>query len=215
LYCNGKLVHESDDRGLTTGQVGLATFRGTRAEFKQFQVGDRVKGDAAPAGLAERVAKSVTDIPTDAPPRPDLVEKFVPDGDAGLVAVRERARLLELQAAQLRVLAHEVHQRRTLKELAKAVVGKEEAIDLLRAALVIARLDNEELDVEHYRKEVDRLARDIAAGLPAGADEAAKLAALNKGLFEERGFHGSRGDYYHKSNSYLNEVIDDREGLPI
>src|SRR5262249_33644410 len=37
----------------------------------------------------------------------------------------------------------------------------------------------------------------------------------NKALFQERGFHGSRNDYYHKSNSYLNEVLDDREGLPI
>ncbi len=33
--------------------------------------------------------------------------------------------------------------------------------------------------------------------------------------FTERGFHGSRGDYYNRSNSYLSEVIDDREGLPI
>src|SRR5204862_7877573 len=39
--------------------------------------------------------------------------------------------------------------------------------------------------------------------------------ALNKYLFTERGFHGSRGDYYNRSNSYLSEVIDDREGLPI
>src|SRR5262249_21123476 len=29
------------------------------------------------------------------------------------------------------------------------------------------------------------------------------------------GFHGSRTDYYNPSNSYINEVIDDREGLPI
>jgi serine protease Do len=71
------------------------------------------------------------------------------------------------------------------------------------------------LDVEHYRKEVERLAREVAGGLPKDADDRAKLAALNKALFEERGFHGSRGDYYHRSNSYLNEVIDDREGLPI
>jgi regulator of sirC expression with transglutaminase-like and TPR domain len=215
MYCNGQLVHESDDRGLTEGKVGLATFRGTRAEFKQFQVGETVKSDSAPAGLAERVAKSVEDIPTDVPPRRDLVNKLVPDGDAGMAALRDRARLLEQQAAQLRVLAREVHHRRTLGELARAVAGKEDDIDLLRAALIVARLDNEELDVEHYRKEVDRMAREIGAALPKGADEAAKLAGLNKALFEERGFHGSRGDYYHRSNSYLNEVIDDREGLPI
>jgi regulator of sirC expression with transglutaminase-like and TPR domain len=80
---------------------------------------------------------------------------------------------------------------------------------------MIARLDNEELDVEHYSREVERMVREINASIPKGADEAAKLAALNKALFQDRGFHGSRGDYYHRSNSYLNEVIDDREGLPI
>jgi regulator of sirC expression with transglutaminase-like and TPR domain len=215
LYCNDHLVLESDDKGLTEGKVGLATFRGTKAEFKDFQVGEKVKTGAATAALVERVTKSVRDIPTGAPPAPDLVEKLLPDGDAGMAVLRERARLLERQALQLRVLAREVHHKRTLKELAKAVEGKEDDIDLLRGALLIARLDNEELDVEHYRKEVERMAREIGAGLPKGADEAAKLAALNKSLFQERGFHGSRGDYYHKSNSYLNEVIDDREGLPI
>jgi serine protease Do len=215
LYCNGKLVHESDDRGLTGGAVGLAAFRGTSAEFKHFRVGDKVKSDAVPDGLSERIAALVKDIPTDTPPKPALVEKLIPDGDTCMTLLRERARRLEQQAAQLRVLAREVHQRRTLQELTKAVAGKEEDIDLLHAALLIARLDNEELDVEHYRKEVDRLAREINAGIPKGAAEAAKVTALNKALFEERGFHGSRGDYYHKSNSYLNEVIDDREGLPI
>jgi regulator of sirC expression with transglutaminase-like and TPR domain len=38
---------------------------------------------------------------------------------------------------------------------------------------------------------------------------------LNRYFFKERGFHGSRADYYSRSNSYLSEVIDDREGLPI
>jgi regulator of sirC expression with transglutaminase-like and TPR domain len=215
LYCNDKLVLESDDRGLTTGQVGLASFRGTRAEFKGFQVGKEVKTNAVPNGLPERVAKLVKDIAPDAPAKANLVDRLLPDGEAGLAALRERARLLEQQATQLRLLAQQVHARRTLNELAAAVAGKEDDIDLLKAALLIARLDNEELDVDHYRKEVDRLAREIGGTLSQGADEAAKLAALSKALFQERGFHGSRGDYYHRSNSYLNEVIDDREGLPI
>ncbi len=216
LYCNDKLVYESTDRGFTEGKVGLATFRGTSAEFKNFQVGDKIKMSAVPNGLAERLARLMKDLPAGgAPPKSALADRLLPDGDAGIAALRERARQLEQQAAQLRVLAREVHERRTLNELAKAVAGPEDDIDLLRAALLIARLDNEELDVEHYVKEVDRLGREIAAALPKGADEAAKLAALNKALFEERGFHGSRNDYYHKSNSYLNEVIDDREGIPI
>ena len=42
-----------------------------------------------------------------------------------------------------------------------------------------------------------------------------KVDALNRFLFEENGFHGSRLDYYHQANSYMNRVIDDRVGLPI
>jgi regulator of sirC expression with transglutaminase-like and TPR domain len=38
---------------------------------------------------------------------------------------------------------------------------------------------------------------------------------LDKYLFEQLGMRGSQSEYYTRSNSYLNEVIDDREGLPI
>src|SRR5439155_15896249 len=78
-----------------------------------------------------------------------------------------------------------------------------------------AKLDNDDLNVEAYRKEVERLARELRAKLREGADDKAKLAALNAFLFQEQGFHGSRADYYNRSNSYLNDVLDDREGLPI
>jgi len=148
-------------------------------------------------------------------PKPELLNKLVPDGAASLTVLRERARQLEQQAAQLRQLALAVHRQRVQTELAAAVKGKEADIDLLHAALLIARLDNDELDVDAYRAEVERMAKKIAAGLAKDAGEKAKLEALNKFLFAERGYHGSRGDYYHRSNSYLNEVIDDREGLPI
>ena len=47
----------------------------------------------------------------------------------------------------------------------------------------------------------------------ASADDATKLKTLNNYLFVEQGYHGSRSDYYNRSNSYLNEVLDDREGL--
>ena len=147
--------------------------------------------------------------------KPELVDSLVSDAPASLTVLRDRATQLEKEAAQLRKLAQAVHQKRTLADLARVLAGKEEDIDLLHAALLIAKLDNEELDIEAYRKEVERMARTVAAALPAKADAAAKLAALDKYLFTDRGFHGSRMDYYTRANSYLNEVIDDREGLPI
>ena len=99
--------------------------------------------------------------------------------------------------------------------LVAALEGDEEKIDLFRAALLVSRLDNEDVDVEQYQRDVARMAGEVRAKLPADATPAARLEALKKYLFEENGFHGSRGDYYNRSNSYLNEVLEDREGLPI
>ena len=59
------------------------------------------------------------------------------------------------------------------------------------------------------------MAREISARLPTGAGESAKLTALREYLFAENGFHGSRSDYYNRANSYVDRVLDDREGLPI
>src|SRR4030095_14297772 len=129
--------------------------------------------------------------------------------------LRDRARQLERQAEQLRKLAQAVHHERTLPDLDKAIQGADDTIDLLHAALLIAKIDNEELDVEAYRREVDRLARSVASTYPKDAAADQRLAALNRFLFQDRVYHGSRLDYYSRNNSYLNEVIDDREGIPI
>jgi regulator of sirC expression with transglutaminase-like and TPR domain len=146
------------------------------------------------------------------------VAKSIPSASADVEssgALRDKARSLEREAARLRKQATEAHQKGVRVELAKALSGSEDKIDLTQAALLVAQLDNDELDVDAYRGEVERMAKKLAAALPAKADDTAKLAALNKFLFADRGYHGSRSDYYHRSNSYLNEVIDDREGLPI
>jgi regulator of sirC expression with transglutaminase-like and TPR domain len=217
-YVNDHLAFETSDTGLTSGKVGLAKFRDTQAEFKQFQVAGQIASTVPPPEMMKRLgdlAKSLEGLALREAPKPGVIEALAPDAPASVAALRERAKQLEQQAAQLRQLAVAVHQKRVLADLVKAIQGKDEDIDLVHAALLIARLDNDELDVEAYRKEFERMAREIAAGLGKEGDEKAKLATLNKYLFAENGFHGSRGDYYNRSNSYLNEVLDDREGLPI
>jgi regulator of sirC expression with transglutaminase-like and TPR domain len=214
-FVNDELAIESNDTGLTQGQVGLAKFRDTRAEFKNFRVAREIPPDRVPAEVAERIRKVVADIPADQPPKGELVQKLAPEGPAGMSVLRERAKMLEQQATRLRQLALAIHQKEVLDELGRLVAGPEDRIDLLHAALLIARLDNEEVNVGPYLQQVERMTREINSRLPKEADEKAKREELNRFLFEESGFHGSRSDYYHRSNSYLNEVIDDREGLPI
>src|SRR5262249_10109667 len=157
---------------------GLVKFRDTRAEFKDFQLGKQLPSRSLPADVVARITRSVEGIAVQGPPKPELVDGLQKDGPASLAVLRERAKLLEQQAGQLRQLALAVHQKRVQTELGKLMEGKEDEIDLLHAALLIAKLDNDELDVAAYRKEVERLVRDLRAGLPAKADEKTKLETL-------------------------------------
>ncbi|MFO0879162.1 MAG: tetratricopeptide repeat protein [Gemmataceae bacterium] len=210
---NDELVYEITDDTFTAGQVGLAKFRETVAEFKQLRVGATVPSARPAAALLTRVSGALDGVGEASTLRPETLARF-PRGNAEtLAAVREQARRLERQAQQLRKVAVALHEREVLTELGNLM--KAERFDLAHAALLLARLDNDELDVEHYRGEVERMARKIASGLPPKASDTEKLAALERYLFRDKGFHGSRGDYYNRSNSYLSEVIDDREGLPI
>lgn len=214
-YVNDLLAFEEAATDLSGGQAGLAKFRDTRAEFKNFRMARQITARKLAPDLLQRIGKSIEGLSPRESPRPEAVQSLLPDAAASVAALRERAKLLEQQATQLRQLAVMVHQQRVQADLDKVLTGKEDDIDLLHAALLIARLDNDELDVAAYRTQVERMARDIMATLPKEAADQAKMAALNKFLFQERGFHGSRGDYYNRSNSYLNEVLDDREGIPI
>src|SRR5947199_5098283 len=56
---------------------------------------------------------------------------------------------------------------------------------------------------------------EIARGIPSNASATNRLDRLIGYLFRENGYHGSRSDYYNRANSYINEVIDDREGIPL
>jgi regulator of sirC expression with transglutaminase-like and TPR domain len=214
-FVNDQLVIETADDTYTKGHVGLAKFRDTVAEFKRFQMARTIPPLAPPAEAMTRIGKTLENMPAKNKPRGDMERRLAAEGLLGMEVLRQRARDLEEQATQLRKLAAAIHERNVLDELVRVLRVPEEKIDLLHAALLIARLDNEEVDVDAYRHEIDRMADRITARLPKKADDKARLAALEKYLFEERGFHGSRGDYYNRSNSYLSEVIDDREGIPI
>ncbi|MFO0818717.1 MAG: tetratricopeptide repeat protein [Pirellulales bacterium] len=218
-YVNDELVVESDDDDFTTGSVGLAKFRETEAEFKQFKVGAQLANDRVAPELADRVEKIITALPPLENLRPDQLSGFASEPTASLAVIRTRATAMEKRAAELRRIADEVHVGEVVQQLRKMVedegANRGAEMDLLHAALLVARLDDEELDVESYLKLVDRMAEEVKKSLPLDADERAKLDALNKYLFVDNGFHGSRTDYYHRANSYINRVIDDREGIPI
>lgn len=214
-HVNDELVAELADPDFPGTVVGLAKFRETVAEFKKFQVAERIGTSKLSEDVLAGIHKNIRMLSLEQTPTGKDVEPFVKSAQVSMALLRDKARLLEKQAEQLRKVAHAVHHQGTLADLAQAIKGDDQKIDLARAALLVARLDNEDLDVEVYVKEIDRLAREVQTGLAKDANDRTRLEALNKFLFQERGYHGSRIEYYTRSNSYLNEVIDDREGLPI
>lgn len=214
-YLNDELVIESNDAVYRSGKVGVCKFRQTDAQFKLFRVGTSLPASEPTPDVIARIQTTTTDLPADRPAPVATVQAVLKDGSPALQVLEREARQLEQRASRLRQLAAAVHDQSVREQFAKVIAGPDEQIDLIRAALVIAAADNPELDIEAYVREVERIARRIRGRLPEKADDRQKIAALKQDLFDEHGFHGSRHDYDNRSNSYLNEVLDDREGLPI
>ncbi len=117
-------------------------------------------------------------------------------------------------------------QQRAHKALAAMVAGEDAAIDLAQAALLIALEEYPGLDITRCMTQLDLLAREVRTVLGlAGAGEQARLPeeidrltvidAMNQVLFEQEHFQGNQEDYYNPSNSFLNDVLEKRRGIPI
>lgn len=100
------------------------------------------------------------------------------------------------------------------RELAVAVSRPDGQIDLTRAALIIAKSEYPTLDVQAYLDRLDALARRARTSRAIG-DPLGQLHRLRECLFEEEGFSGNSEDYADPRNSYLNDVLDRRLGIPI
>ncbi len=281
-YLNDVEVVVSSDSVLPQGKVGVATFRGTAAEFRHLTLASRIPSIKPDQSTEQALKNAIADVTsTDVSPG-ETIEQLLEHPEYAGSFLEEEARRLERRAAQMRNLRNDLHQAQVLRELSGILHpepthpeplrpestrpessaattktlpephvvpdpdGAAEAVavsasdsagssGLLRAALLIARLDNEEVDVQAYVARVEQMAEEIRQIATPDADtaadtaadaadtgaadadnrEAALLQAMDEYLFDQYGFRGSRFDYDSASNSYLNEVIDDREGLPI
>jgi regulator of sirC expression with transglutaminase-like and TPR domain len=100
-------------------------------------------------------------------------------------------------------------------DFATLVSREDDRIDLVRAALTIARTEYPELDMRRYILQIEALACRVRARVRNLGDPAETIPVLNEVLFQEEGFRGNREDYYDPRNSFLNEVLDRRLGIPI
>ncbi len=88
-------------------------------------------------------------------------------------------------------------------------------IDLGLGALLIAKDTYPELDTYAYMELLDRMALDVNERIGEIAEPSRQIAQLNHYLFEEKAFKGNQDDYYNPQNSYLNDVLERKLGIPI
>lgn len=101
------------------------------------------------------------------------------------------------------------------REFRQAVDRGEDKIDLGRAALTIALTDYPDLDIAAYLARLDQLAVEVTQRCDGSGEVYNSIAALNYVLFKQHGFRGNSDDYYDPKNSFLNEVLERKTGIPI
>ena len=89
------------------------------------------------------------------------------------------------------------------------------SIDLGKAALCFAQLEYPDLDIGACLASLDRIADRIRCQLGNCFYPLKIVRAINRTLYEEWGFRGNSREYYDPRNSYLNEVLERRRGIPI
>lgn len=97
----------------------------------------------------------------------------------------------------------------------EAIDCPEDQIDLGRAALAIASQEYPDLKIDDYLSRLDGLGQVVELRIGDERNPYRMIAALNTVLFKELGFQGNRSEYYDPKNSFLNDVITRKKGIPI
>jgi len=96
-----------------------------------------------------------------------------------------------------------------------AHIVSREQFDLAEASLMLAQDIYPDLEIPDYLERLDGIAAAIKKRIAGDAFAEQKVRALNYYLFNEMRFSGNVDDYYDPRNSYLNEVMERRTGIPI
>lgn len=101
------------------------------------------------------------------------------------------------------------------QDWARIIAAPDDSINLAEAALAIAAEEYRDLDVRAYLERLDEMGATLKRRLWPDISTADSVRTLNHYLFDELGFSGNSADYYDPRNSFLNDVIERRLGIPI
>jgi regulator of sirC expression with transglutaminase-like and TPR domain len=91
----------------------------------------------------------------------------------------------------------------------------EEKIDIPRAALLISQFEYPHLNSSAYMARLDDMGERLRIRIAGQVHAVDLIDAINHLLFVEEGFKGNLENYYDPRNSFLNQVLDRKLGIPI
>ncbi len=91
----------------------------------------------------------------------------------------------------------------------------DDRLDLLTGALLVARDAHPGLDFAEQRARLDELSRPLSRHRLAELPPSVQARVLSDHLYVVCGFRGAKGDYHEPRNSFVNEVLERRVGIPI
>src|SRR4051812_44587131 len=102
--------------------------------------------------------------------------------------------------------------RQTFQQLVTLPDG---AIPLAEAALLMACEEYPQLEISPYLDQLDEIAARVKPHVAENASPLDIVETINEVLFKDFGFRGNDSDYYDPRNSFFNDVLDRRIGIPI
>lgn len=88
-------------------------------------------------------------------------------------------------------------------------------IQVAEGALVIAKYQYPSLDQSKYLRLLDEMGDRLRSRMEDVTEHSQIIAEVNRMLFEEEGFKGDTLNYYDPRNSFLNQVLERKLGIPI
>lgn len=92
---------------------------------------------------------------------------------------------------------------------------EEGAQDLVKGAMIVCRYEYPDLDEEEIRGFLSRMRQDVWLELNDSLTAFERVKVLNIVFFEEYGFTGNKDDYHLAENSFINKVIENKQGNPL
>lgn len=96
-----------------------------------------------------------------------------------------------------------------------AVRGADHEVDMFGGAMCIAAIGGHEPNAHDVARDLDLVAEAVRTYAGDTVDPEALASAVDYQLFSVLGYHGNTADYSDPANSYLDQVVKRRTGLPI